>query len=99
MPGDFASSFVAPHLTKGSADQDLSPKVDYFFFPRFGGTGIKQEAGQGSTSAQTPYDYSVSVGPGSEDRSEVALCYTKVAILYSLFDFLQIQAKHPKLVC
>ena len=26
--GYFASSFVAPHLIKGSADQDLSPKVE-----------------------------------------------------------------------
>ena len=28
VPPDFASSFIAPHLIKGSADQDLSPKVE-----------------------------------------------------------------------
>jgi len=28
VPADFASNFVAPHLAKGSADQDLSPRVE-----------------------------------------------------------------------
>lgn len=28
VPADFARGFVAPHLVKGSADQDLNPKVE-----------------------------------------------------------------------
>ena len=28
VPADFASTFVAPHLVEGSADQDLNPSVE-----------------------------------------------------------------------
>ena len=37
---------------------------------------------------------SVSIGPGSEVRSEEALRFTKVAVLCCLFNFLQIVVKH-----
>ena len=35
---------------------------------------------------------SVYVGPGSEARSKVDLCFAKVVVLYCLFDFMQIES-------